>query len=103
MVKEGERMKLTKADRHYLVEEFHEDAQAIDQIERAVGQTWFTYKGERISAARAIELCGRERFLSAMDRSAFHWTTAVPLEDGSVVYFDSSKLFTGRWPRKGDR
>ena len=96
-------MKLTKKDREYLKQTCHEDDVDIDQIEEAIGKTWFTYKCERISAARALELCGRTRFLSAMDRSAFHWTTCIVLDDGSIVYFDSSKLFTGRWPRKGDR
>lgn len=96
-------MKLTEADRKYLLEQCNEDEKAIAQIERAIGKTWFSCKCERISASRAIALCGRQRFLSAMDRSAFHYTTSVTLEDGTIIYFDSSKLFTGRWPRKGER
>lgn len=96
-------MKLTKADREYLKRECKEDDMHIDQIEKAVGKTWFEYKRERISAEKAIELCGRETFLSCLDRSAFHRTTCWMLEDGSVVYFDSSKLFTGCWPKKSYR
>ncbi len=96
-------MNLTKADKAFIKAACNEDDAHIAQIEEAIGKTWFTYKHERISAKRAIDLCGRKRFLIAMARSAFHWTTSVTLDDASVVYFNSAKLFTGRWPRKENR
>ena len=93
-------MKLTKADREYIRRNFWEDDKNIDQIEAAIGCTWFEYKNERIGVRKAIELIGREKFLSGMDRSAFHRTATVTTDEGIPVYFDSSKYFTGRWPRR---
>ena len=48
----------------------------------------------RISRKEAIELLGRETWLSGLDRSAFHWSAMRQTKDDKgYVYFDSSKLF----------
>lgn len=91
-------MKLTKADREYIRRNFHENDAAIAQIERAIGKTIFTAddgNGERrISCAAAMDILGREAFLSGMDRAAFHWSAVRTNSDESiVVYFDASKFF----------
>ena len=86
-------MKLTKADREYLKRNFWENEDHIDQIEAAIGKTTFEHDHKYIGVKDAIELCGRELFLSAMDRSAFHRSCCVTLPDGSHMYFDSKKFF----------
>ena len=93
-------MKLTRADREYLKRNFWEDEAHIDQIERAISFTRFELaeagddeKTVQITRERVLELLHRELFLAGMDRSAFHRTAAVSLEDGWTIYFDSSRFF----------
>jgi hypothetical protein len=47
---------------------------------------------KKISQEKALEILGREEYLSGISRSAFHWS-AVRDNNGETVYFDSSKLF----------
>lgn len=86
-------MKLTKASREFLRRNFWEDDQHIDQIEAAIGFTDFWHQGKMLTIGEALELCGQEKFLSAMDRSAFHRTADVTLDDGTIVHFDSRRFF----------
>ena len=86
-------MKLTKADRDFIRRNFWESEQSIDQIERCIDRTKFTLDGKKIPTARAIAMLGREKFLTGMDRSAFHYTTVMETEDGQMIYFDSSRFF----------
>lgn len=94
-------MKLTNEDRSLLLEwgHLHED---FDQIERAFGKTKTTYEQfvegdknseKKITREEALELLGREVYLSGISRSAFHWSAVRTNEQGQSVYFDSSKLF----------
>ena len=88
-------MKLSKADREYIRRNFWESEDSIDQIERCIDKTKFTLDGKKIPTARAIEMLGREKFLTGMDRSAFHFTTVVETDDGRLIHFDSSRFFKG--------
>ena len=87
-------MELTNEDNEYLRKLGYEDKD-FKQIIMAMKVT--TYKldiGGRISRKRAIELLGRENFLSGISRSAFHYTAyrIVP-ETTCGMLFDSSRLF----------
>ena len=90
-------MKFTESDRAYLRENCHESDSSIRQIESAVSATTFEIETNghftRISARKAIELCGRTTFLSAMDRSAFHYTATCESVEGKAVHFDSTNYF----------
>lgn len=91
-------MKFTGSDRAYLREHHHEPDEAIRQIEAAVSKTvyFLKIKGEgikMISRKRAIEILGREKWLSGMDRSAFHCSATHTTIDGKTVYFDSRRFF----------
>lgn len=87
-------MKLTKEDRQYLREICHENEAAIEQIERASQKTVYEYQGKRISEKRALEILGRKQLLSALDRSAFHWTACTGgTDEDEWVYLDSSRFF----------
>lgn len=87
-------MKLTNQDKEQLKNWGYTDKD-LKQISAAIGCTVYTFKGERITADKAVDLLGRKNFLSGIGRSAFHFTTAKEVEDGShaVVHFDSYKLF----------
>lgn len=67
------------------------------QIAEAIRKTTYQVvengKQRRISAEKAMDILGKERFLSGISRSAFHWD-AVRVVDSCEVYFDSRKLFT---------
>jgi len=68
----------------------------FEQIERATHKsiTTYTLNDKNITREKAIELLGREAWLSGILRSAFHWTAARIVKDGNnVIIFDSSKLF----------
>lgn len=90
-------MKFTESDRAYLREHHHEPDEAIRQIEAAVSKTVYSLaiKGEstKISRKKAIEILGREKWLSGMDRSAFHRSATYTTNDGKTVYFDSRRFF----------
>ena len=48
----------------------------------------------RISRKKAIELIGREQFLSGLGRCAFHWDALKIVEGTNLsVFFDMSKYF----------
>lgn len=86
-------MKMTKRQIEIL-KGFGEDDKSIKQIERAAAVTTYEYKGRRISRKKAIELLGEKKFLSGLDRSAFHWTSCRDVVgENECVFFDSSKLF----------
>ena len=67
----------------------------MPQIERAASVKITTYElgSERISRAKALEILGRETWLSGLARSAFHWSAARNAADGKTVFFDSTRLF----------
>lgn len=86
-------MKLTREDREYLREHFHEEEWAINQIEEAIKKTTFKIGGKRVTSTEVIRRIGREHFLSCMDRSAFHWSATTETPDGERVDFDSRRFF----------
>lgn len=92
-------MKLTNKDKEYLKKLGYT---SIDfaQIEQATGKTNYTLCDENsgkettINREKAIEVLGREKYLSGISRSAFHWSAVRETETENIyVYFDSSKLF----------
>jgi len=87
-------MKFTKEDKELLKSWGHRE-EDLNQLERATGTTKTTYEmnGKKISIDEAIEILGRETYLSGISRSAFHWSACRENEKGQRVYFDSSKLF----------
>ena len=92
-------MKLTKDDVIYLKYIGETDEENIKQIERATSKTVYhvfdsTGQKQRIGVKKAIELLGRENFLSGIARSAFHFTAYQKSNDGAYgVMFNSSALF----------
>ena len=92
-------MKLTKQDKEYLKRLGFENRN-FSQIEQATGKTIYTLcdesagKETQINTADAIEMLGRETYLSGISRSAFHCSAVRETGiKGIYVYFDSSKLF----------
>lgn len=94
-------MKLTKEDKN-LLSGWGYPEDDFEQIERALAKTKTTYElfndenneDKEISREEAIEILGRETYLSGIGRSAFHWSSVRENEEGQKVYFDSSKLFS---------
>lgn len=87
-------MKLTKVDKEYFREIGHFESD-FAQLEKATTKTKYTinYK-KKISTTKAIELLGREKYLSGISRSAFHWSSSRQIGNTTdVVVFDSSALF----------
>lgn len=86
-------MKLNNKDKA-LLEAWGYEPDSLAQIERATWKksTTLTCGGKEISAERAIQILGREVYLSGIARSAFHYTAARQAADGSMVYFDSYRM-----------
>ena len=109
-------MKLTEEDKKQLRESGY-TKRDFAQIERAMQKSKTKYEAEnlltgevkRISREEAIQILGREEWLSGISRSAFHWTATrdnmrgyfkpksadyvVTQKPTYTVYFDSSNLF----------
>jgi hypothetical protein len=85
-------MKLTKTDKELLTKWGYPE-EDMNQIEEATTKTVYELNDKKISCKKALEVLGREEFLSGISRSAFHWSSARNNEKGETVYFDSSKLF----------
>lgn len=85
---------MTKADKELLTKWGHKDGD-FPQIERAFDTRMTTYQmeGKPITREKAIELLGREKYLSGISRSAFHFSAARKTDNGCPVFFDSSNLF----------
>lgn len=47
----------------------------------------------KISKDKAIELLGRETFLSGLARASFHWTSARRNDKDEQVFFDCGRMF----------
>lgn len=47
----------------------------------------------KISINKAIELLGRETFLSGLARASFHWTSVRSSDKDEDVFFDCSRMF----------
>lgn len=78
----------------------HED-EDIPQIQEALLKTKFTYceddkEVREISAQEAVELLGKEQFLSGLGRSAYHYTAYRKINDNTGVSFDSFALFENK-------
>lgn len=99
-------MKFTDSDKQYLLEKVYDGVtktleEDLPQIEEAADITTYTlFEEDRdcgmITRDAAIELVGREMWLSGLARSAFHWTACRQVLDNSdraYVMFDSRKLF----------
>lgn len=87
-------MKLNKTDKETLLGWGYSERD-FPQIEKAFKKSKTKYELDWMPISRevAISLLGIERYLSAIARSAFHYTAARNTPDGKVIYFDSSKLF----------
>ena len=92
-------MKLTKADKEFLKRNFWEKDDAIDHIERALDYTDYEIQvngggWKKSNAKEVIELIGRERWLSGLDRCAFHMAACNNNEDNTVLaFFDATRFF----------
>jgi hypothetical protein len=86
------KLKLTKEDKKTL-NEWGYPEKDFSQIERATIKTTYEMDERKISLNEALDILGRETYLSGISRSAFHWTSYRKNEKGQGVHFDSSKLF----------
>jgi hypothetical protein len=87
-------MKLTNEDKQLLEKWGYPDSD-FEQIEEALKTTITVYEMNniKISRAKAIEILGREVWLSGVGRSAFHWSAYRENEEKQGVFFNSSRLF----------
>lgn len=85
-------MKITIVDKELLTKWGHRE-EDFNQIEKATIKTTYETDREKISVNEALDILGRETYLSGISRSAFHWSACRENEEGQRVYFDSSKLF----------
>lgn len=89
--------KLTKKDKEYLIECGYstDDFQQIEEFGQNRDMRYYrsfnhTDEGEiRISRVKAIELVGREQFISGLARATFHSTAYRPLNDNEGVSFNA--------------
>lgn len=91
-------MNLSEKDKNHLVNKLKYKKEDIPQIEKSLKKTRFKLEKtdesvSEISAADARKILGDDRFLSGIGRSSFHWSCVRQAEDGSSIYFDSSRLF----------
>lgn len=86
--------KLTDEDKQIL-REWGYPEEDFPQIEEAARRSRYEIENKKITCQAAIGILGREKFLSGIARSAFHWTSVRESEDGRYVFFDSSILFKG--------
>lgn len=99
-MKHKKRFNLTQEDKKLLKDYGYLD-EDFPQIKEAYNKTIYTLcentkvsrKETEIKGMKAIELLGRENFLSGLARSAFHWSAYRNITENSGVYFNSSKLF----------
>lgn len=92
-------MKLTAEDKELLSDwGFPEDD--FEQIEEAMKKKYTKYAllindkaDQPITREEAIQLLGRESYLSGITRSAFHWSSVRSNGKGKSVYFKSHDLF----------
>lgn len=85
-------MKLTQDDKALLLRWGYIERD-FAQTEEATRRTTYKFCGEQIRRDETICLLGREKYLSGISRSAFHYSAARGTDDGQVIYFDSSRLF----------
>ncbi|MDA3053258.1 hypothetical protein OFO01_07160 [Campylobacter sp. JMF_01 NE2] len=84
---------LTQEDKEYLLK-YGNLEQDLEQIEQGINVGVFKYKNRKISYKKAIELLGRDEFLSGASRASFHWNTSRETLNGDEnVDFDFSDLF----------
>lgn len=86
-------MNLTKSDQDYLISLGH-ITNDLPQIEEAMREymTTYTMGSKRITRQEAIEQLGRQKYLSGLSRSAFHYSAVQYTSNNIPIYFDSSKL-----------
>ena len=92
-------MKLTKKDKEYLSSKLDVTSEDLKIIEKVSAKTIYklyepkdSKKGKRISFKKVCEYLGRERALTALRRSVFHWTCSRETEN-VYISFDSSKYY----------
>lgn len=90
-------MKLTNEDKELILDWGHSEDD-FWQIEEAMKKKYTTYEltgadARVITREEAIEILGREEYLSGICRSAFHFSAFREGYGGREVYFDSSELF----------
>lgn len=89
-------MKLTETDKITLGKWGYTEKDIL-QIEKAIRVSKYHLyrkqgKDMPISSGKALELLGREKFLSGMARSAFHGS-AMREDNNMSISFDSTRLF----------
>lgn len=66
----------------------------LPQIEEAMNVTTYEDdKGKPLSREDVLKRMKREKWLSGIGRSAFHWSAARETKRGKVILFDASALF----------
>lgn len=87
-------MKLTSEDKELLLCWGYKEEDFL-QIEAAMRKSITKYEiaDKKIKREEAIEMLGREEYLSGIARSAFHWSAARVTSNGEVIHFNSSRLF----------
>lgn len=93
-------MKLIKEDKESLLKNGYTEKD-FPQIEAAMLKKNTKYKlnDKLISREEAIAILGREKYVSGISRSAFHWSAVRQVKEGSyeeLIYFDSSNLFRSK-------
>lgn len=93
-------MKLTKTDKGYLrsIGYAECDFEQIEDVAKYIKYEMFTKEDEsivtRITQKKAIEILGRNTFLSGLGRTAFHRSAVRYNDEGTIyVYFDGDKYF----------
>lgn len=93
-------MKLIKKDKELLLKNGYTE-EDFPQIETAMlkKNTKYELNDKLISREEAIAILGREKYVSGISRSAFHWSAVRQVKEGSdkeLIYFDSSNLFRSK-------
>ena len=78
-----------------LLQDWGYSQEDIEQIKQARKFVVLEVKDKKISIDKAIEILGREDFLSGLSRASFHFTSIRKNDKGDSVYFDCRKMFEG--------
>lgn len=82
-------MVFTMEDRKLLKKWGYKDKE-IDFIEKASTCTVYTARKKNICDDEALNILGREEFISGLSRSAFHHTATRRADNGVEVSFDNT-------------
>lgn len=100
MTKKQSQKYLTSDDVKLLKSWGYNKTEDLEQIQLAMLVSDYRLNDKKIGIKKAVEVLGREKFLSSISRSAFHLSSTYNVDE-NYVNFDSSVIFYGTERKSG--